>query len=141
MFFVYGNYTTSYSYIYTNLGTHDIQTASISEIASGEVEASISFTPGSLARGALLIIHGGVGTGKSSLLLPFGRDMTINYTLSIGLTTGQFKTFWYDIEGDGTLTNGVNYPAVTGELTKMSTGMLIGYHSVILFYIPYCHFY
>ena len=89
------------------------------------MEVSVSFSPGSVARGALLIIRGVVGTGKSSLLLPLGRNMTSNYTLPFSLPTGQFRTFWYDIEENGTLTNGVNYPAVTGELTKMSTGMYV----------------
>ena len=89
------------------------------------MEVSVSFSPGSVTRGALLIIHGGVGAEKSSLLLPLGRDMTSNYTLPFSFPTGQFRTFWYDIERDGTFTNGVNYPAVTGELTKISTGMLV----------------
>ena len=121
----------SYNYIdkchYNYADTHDIQMASISETPDNEVEISISFSSVSLARGALLLIHGGVGAETSISFLPLGQNMTMNYTLPFSLPTGLWNIFSYEIEQDGTLRSGVSYPAATSKLTisEMSTSMLV----------------
>ena len=52
-----------------------------------------------------------------SFLLAIDRNTSLNYTLPFDLHPGYYKVYVYDIECDGTLANGVGYPAATSELT------------------------
>ena len=63
-----------------------------------------------------------------SVLLALDRNTSLNHTLPFNLYPGQYRIFVYDIESDGTLSNGVGYPAVTSELT-LSNGNEQGMYS------------
>ena len=56
-----------------------------------------------------------------SVLLALDRNTSLNYTLPFNLYPGQYRVFVYDIESDGTLSNGVGYPAIMSELS-ITTG-------------------
>ena len=51
-----------------------------------------------------------------SVLLALDRNTSLHHTLPFNLYPGQYSVFVYDIESDGTLHNGVGYPAITNEL-------------------------
>ena len=51
-----------------------------------------------------------------SFLLALDRNTSHNHTLPFDLYPGQYRVYVYDIEHNGTLHNGVVYPAVTEEL-------------------------
>ena len=51
-----------------------------------------------------------------SFLLALDRNTSHNHTLPFDLYPGRYRVYVYDIEHDGTLHNGVGYPAVTEEL-------------------------
>ena len=51
-----------------------------------------------------------------SFLLALDRNTSRNHTLPFDLYRGHYRVHVYDIERDGTLHNGVGYPAVTEEL-------------------------
>ena len=46
-----------------------------------------------------------------SALLALDRNTSLHHTLPFNLYPGQYRVFVYDIESDGTLSNGVGYPA------------------------------
>ena len=48
-----------------------------------------------------------------SVLLALDRNTSLHHTLPFNLYPGQYRVFVYDIESDGTLYNGVGYPAVS----------------------------
>ena len=50
-----------------------------------------------------------------SVLLALDRNTSLHHTLPFNLYPGQYRVFVYDIESDGTLSNGVGYPAVTNR--------------------------
>ena len=52
-----------------------------------------------------------------SVLLALDRNTSLHHALPFNLYPGQYRVFVYDIESDGTLSNGVGYPAVMNELT------------------------
>ena len=72
------------------------------------------------ARGALFdfvfIDDNGDVDFTRSVLLALDRNTSIHHTLPFNLYPGQYRVFVYDIESDGTVSNGVGYPAVTNEL-------------------------
>ena len=51
-----------------------------------------------------------------SFLLALDRNTSHNHTLPCDLYPGHYRVYVYDIVHDGTLHNGVGYPAVTEEL-------------------------
>ena len=51
-----------------------------------------------------------------SILLALDRNTSHNHTLPFDLYPGHYRVYVYDIERDGTLHNGVGYPAVAEEL-------------------------
>ena len=63
-----------------------------------------------------------------SFLLALDRNTSQNDTLPYILHPGCYSLYVYDIEHDGTLHNGVGYPAVTDEL--FTRGKLI--HNLLL---------
>ena len=71
------------------------------------------------ARGALFdfvfIDDNGDVNFTRSVLLALDRNASLHHTLPFNLYPGQYRVFVYDIESNGTLYNGVGYPAVTNE--------------------------
>ena len=61
-----------------------------------------------------------------SFLLALDRNTSHNHTLPFDLHPGHYRVYVYDIEHDGTLHNGVGYPAVTEELFTNVTNINIG---------------
>ena len=84
------------------------------------VTISTLYSEGSAASGALfsfvfLTEDGGVDFNRSALLA-LDRNTSLNHTLPFNLHPGHYRVYVYDIEQDGTLTNGVQYPAITEEI-------------------------
>ena len=67
------------------------------------------------ASGALysfvFITDGGYVDFSRSFLLALDRNTSHNHTLPFDLHPGRYRMFVYDIEHNGTLNNGVGYPA------------------------------
>ena len=61
-----------------------------------------------------------------SFLLALDRNTSQNHTLPFDLYPGHYRVYVYDIEHDGTLNNGVGYPAVTQELFTSLTNNAYG---------------
>ena len=54
-----------------------------------------------------------------SVPLTLDRNTSLHHTLPFNLLyPGQYRVFVYDIESDGTLSNGVGYPAVVNLFTS-----------------------
>ena len=71
----------------------------------------------STASGALFsFVFSGDVDFRRSFLLALDRNTSHNYTLPFDLYPGHYRVYVYDIEHDGTLNNGVGYPAVIEEL-------------------------
>ena len=79
-----------------------------------------SYSEHSDARGALFafmfIDDNGDVNFTRSVLLALDRNTSLHHTLPFNLYPGQYRVFVYDIESDGTLSNGVGYPAIMSEL-------------------------
>ena len=100
-----------------SIGTHDILNATTTDDA---IVITTLYSEHSDARGALFDIvfiddNGDVNFTRS-VLLALDRNTSLHHTLPFNLYPGQYRVFVYDIESDGTLSNGVGYPAVTIEL-------------------------
>ena len=77
------------------------------------------YSENSTASGALFsfvfITDSGDVDFSRSFLLALDRNASHNYTLPFDLHPGQYQVYIYDIEYNGTLHNGLGYPAVTEE--------------------------
>lgn len=96
--------------------THDVENVSIQEIRQIEI-VTTQYSQYSDARGTLLIfvfIRYGVLDFSRSALVALDSAYT-NNVVPFRLFPGQHKVFVYDIESNGTLFNGVGYPAVIYE--------------------------
>ena len=87
------------------------------------VQVSVGYSEGSSASGALfsfvfLTEDGGVDFNRSALLALDGNTSLLPFNLH----PGHYRVYVYDIEQDGTLSNGVLYPAVTEELNVTGNG-------------------
>ena len=84
------------------------------------IEVTTLYSEHSDARGALFdfvfIDDDGDVDFTRSVLLALDRNTSLHHTLPFNLYPGQYRVFVYDIESDGTLSNGVGYPAVTKKL-------------------------
>ena len=102
------------------IGTHDILNATTTETDDNEIVITTLYSEHSDARGALFefvfIDDNGDVDFTSSVLLALDRNTSLHYTLPFNLYSGQYRVFVYDIESDGTLSNGVGYPAISKEL-------------------------
>ena len=112
------------------IGTHDIDDVAIEQV-DGIVVTTV-YSEYSTASGALFsfvfIADSGDVDFSRSFLLAFDRNTSHNHTLPFDLNPGQYRVYVYDIEHDGTLNNGVGYPAVTEELfTNLSYGIISWY--------------
>ena len=93
----------------------------------------------STASGALFsfVFSGDVDFSRS-FLLALDRNTSHNYTLPFDLYPGHYRVYVYDIEHDGTLLNGVGYPAVTEDLiTKLDITYNGSYLHVQYDYVVY----
>ena len=111
-----------------SIGTHDILNATTTETDDDVVNIVITtlYSEHSDARGALFdfvfIDDNGDVDFTRSVLLTLDRNTSLKHTLPFNLYPGQYRVFVYDIESDGTLSNGVGYPAVTSELNIRRDG-------------------
>ena len=98
-------------------GTHDIRDVTIDNISH---TLTIQYFEPSVATGALIIFTS-INEDRSvnfsrSLYLFLDRNASLNYTLPDNLTPGLYRVFAYNSKFDGTLINGVGYPASTKQL-------------------------
>ena len=104
-----------------SIGTHDILNATTTETDDDAIVITTLYSEHSDARGALFdfvfIDDNGDVDFTRSVLLALDRNTSLHHTLPFNLYPGQYRVFVYDIESDGTLSNGVGYPAVAIDLT------------------------
>ena len=97
----------------------------IAKIGGADISVTTLYSEHSDARGALFdfvfIDDNGDVDFNRSVLLALDRNTSLHHTLPFNLYPGQYRVFVYDIESDGTLSNGVGYPAVTSNFTATST--------------------
>ena len=102
-------------------GTHDILNATL----SGTI-FRVSYSENSCARGALFsflfIDDSGALNFERSTILALDKNRSLRYDLPFGLYPGRYRISFYDIEEDGTLCDGVSYPAITIPDKKFDTG-------------------
>ena len=102
-----------------HIGTHHIVNAII-DVDDGIIEVKTVYSEHSTASGALFsfvfITDSGDVDFSRSFLLALDRNTSHNHSLPFDLYPGHYRVYVYDIEHDGTLHNGVGYPAVTQEL-------------------------
>ena len=110
---------TNNLFLHTILGTHDILNATTTETDDDAIVIATLYSEHSDARGALFdfvfIDDNGDVDFTRSVLLALDRNTSLHHTLPFNLYPGQYRVFVYDIESDGTLSNGVGYPAVTAD--------------------------
>ena len=118
-----------YSCFSCNIGTHDIQTATATmNPISERIEVTTTYSKCSNARGALFSFlfitdHGSEEVDfNRSFLLALDRNTSYSHTLPYDLYPGHYRVNVYDIEHDGTLNNGVGYPAATDDFMKIGPG-------------------
>lgn len=114
-----------------HIGTHDIMGATITETQNSAIEVSITFFVGTNARGALLnciyISDSGDINFERSALLTVERNNHLIFT--INLSAGRYRILVYDIEHDGTLSNGIGYPAVA-DVFMLNQGQYNNYFAL-----------
>ena len=102
------------------LGTHDILNATTTKTDDDAIVITTLYSEHSDARGGLFdfvfIDDNGDVDFTRSVLLALDRNASLHHTLPFNLYPGQYRVFVYDIESDGTLYNGVGYPAHADEL-------------------------
>ena len=90
----------------------------------GEITLNTVYSKYSTASGALFsfvfITDSGDVDFSRSFLLALDRNTSHNHTLPFDLYPGRYRVYVYDIEHDGTLHNGVGYPAVTEDLLNFT---------------------
>ena len=79
------------------------------------IYSEVSDASGALFSFVFITDSGDVDFGRS-FLLALDRNTSHNHTLPFDLYPGHYRVYVYDIEHDGTLHNGVGYPAVREEL-------------------------
>ena len=97
-------------------GTNDVRGITVSNTSHTLIA---QYFEHSVATGVLIVFiyiseNRSVNFSRSSYL-SLDRNTSLNYTLPDDLTPGLYRVFAYDIESNGTLHNGVTYPASTGE--------------------------
>ena len=105
---------------------HDIEDVAVRMNSANDTEVVTVYSEGSTARGALFDFvfiddNGDVNFTRSGFLA-LDRNTSLHLILPFNLYPGQYRVFVYDIESDGTLSNGVGYPAGTDELIISDNG-------------------
>ena len=100
-----------------------------SQTENSAVTVTTKYSDHSTASGALFnfvfITDNGDVDFNRSFLLALDRNTSHNHTLPFDLHPGHYRVYVYDIEHDGTLHNGVGYPAVAEELpANFSNGIV-----------------
>ena len=125
-----------------SIGTHDILNVTTTETDDDAIVITTLYSEHSDARGALFdfvfIDDNGDVDFTRSVFLALDRNTSLHHTLPFNLYPGQYRVFVYDIESDGTLSNGVGYPAVTSELrtSKEYQGNLFVYVLLDVYTLP-----
>lgn len=100
-------------------GTHDII-----DITVNGVEVTTVYSDCSDAKGALVnfvfIDDGNAINFTRSALLALDRNISSNFIMP-SLFPGKYSVLVYDIEQNGTLSNGVAYPAAAADTDVLST--------------------
>ena len=99
-------------------GTHGVQDTIVTRNERNEITVTITYTLQSRESGALLQFISSDGDTldfSRSAILALDRNTPAKYSVPIDLFPGQYRILAYDIENDGTLNNGVVYPAVNGN--------------------------
>ena len=114
--------TITFPQIDLSVGTHGIVDVMVTAIEGGTVRAAVTYTPDcNAALGTLFSFTFITDTGTvdftRSILLPVDRNSSLSSTLPIHLSPGQYRVHVYDIEQEGILNNGTNYPAQELNLT------------------------
>ena len=117
-------------------GTHDIQELQnkTSAMDVGSINLLAVYSEHSCAAGALFILlfvnDNGTVDFTRSAYLALNRTTSLDYTPPY---SGQYQVFVYDIEQDGTLHNGVGYPAATTEFSigQDREGMLVMFYAIL----------
>lgn len=65
---------------------------------------------------------GSINLDTPSSLFPLNRRISKNYVLEKVPFSGQYNVFAYDIENDGALRSGINYPAGCHENLVINQG-------------------
>ena len=103
------------STLFAHTGTHSVTDVTITQFV-GTINITTTFSERSTAMGALIcfiFIENGVHINfMRSAVVTLDRKISHNYELPFNLFQGVYQVFVYDIEEDGTLANGVGYPAV-----------------------------
>ena len=122
----YSVVTINYYVLYPYVGTHGILNATTTETDDDAIVITTLYSEHSDARGALFdfvfIDDNGDVDFTRSVLLALDRNTSLHHTLPFNLYPGQYRVFVYGIESDGTLSNGVGYPAVTSEHSTRRNG-------------------
>ena len=98
------------------VGTHDISSSITLLTENSQVNVMTLYFEGSNAAGALyefiFITDSGAVEFARSALVALNRSTSENYVLPSSLSAGQYRVFVYDIEQNGTVWGGVQYPAI-----------------------------
>ena len=101
-----------------SIGTHDISDTEI-ETENDRQVIRTEYFEGSNAAGALyefiLITDSGEVDFTHSALVALDKETSSNY-MFLSLSSGQYRMLVYDIEQNGTVWRGVQYPAATNEV-------------------------
>ena len=101
---------------FTALGTHDIQRFAIFTMFVETVYSESSCAAGAMIIFVFLTECRDVHFTKSAFLA-LNRATSLHYTLP-DLYPGEYRMLVYDVESDGTLANGLGYPAVNMVITR-----------------------
>ena len=104
-------------------GTHGVK--DITADYTPHIAMTTEYFKSSTNKGALLFFSFTNGTSinfSNSFYLSLDRNASHDYPLPGDLTPGLYLVFAYDIESDGTLHNGVGYPADNFSFTGHSRG-------------------
>ena len=111
--------------MHLDLGTQGIINATVTE-TSDAILIMTHYSEHSDASGALFsfvfIAENGDVDFTRSTLLALDRNTSLNHTLPFDLYPGRYRVYMYDIECNGTLSNGLQYPAAMNELKLNITG-------------------
>ena len=104
-----------------SIDTHDISSSATLLTENSQVNVMTLYFEGSSAAGALyefiFITDSGAVDFTRSALVALNRSTSGNYVLPFNLSAGQYRVFVYDIEQNGTVWGGVQYPASRDEVT------------------------
>ena len=111
-------------------GTNEVVNVKLKKNARGEIEVATYYCGNSDA-----ITENGAVDFTRSALLALDRNTSLNHTLPTDLYPGHYRVYVYDIERDGTLHNGVRYPAVIPKEVFVTRDNFHGMNDFIYTYL------